>query len=474
MSLRFATSEANLPKSSIPFGSEFGPNQVDLLTVLQMARTHAGDGAGFTNAIAHRYGWPPETAKNTRLGMQSYHLFQGDRLTALGEELLALASTPERMYEAFARHILLNLHGLEVVTAIDAMLRLGETPTLASLSTYLKPLGLYVPTTGTHLSKLRGWLALAGVFTEERGFASLNMARVRELLGLHDDAEIDILAELPDDQRSFLKALANMPMADIPDTSPLLASDVVDYAATLYGTVFNEKNLVRMTLLPLQEAGFITIDKPPKATGEEAGKRRIVSGKSSLIFRTEKFANDCLIPLIDRLAGTGLAVRQLMRKPLRDILTELASADRNIKGKALEALAFYFTRLLDLEFRAWRHRGKETGGAEVDVLVEGARLLFSRWQIQCKNTETVSLDDVAKEVGVALGQLKSNVVMVITTGRLVKDARTFAEDTMRSTHLNIIAIERRDLAILVDSPPRIAALLNEKARQVMETKALSR
>jgi hypothetical protein len=291
---------------------------------------------------------------------------------------------------------------------------------------------------------------------------------------LGSDAEIEIFAELPDDQRSFLKALANMPMADIPDTMPILASDVVDYASTLYGTVFNEKGLVRATLLPLQEAGFITVDKPPKATGEEAGTRRIVSGKSSLIYRTEKFSNDCLVPLVEKLTGTGLAVRQLMRKPLQEILAELTSTDRNVKGRALEALAFYFTRLLDLEFRAWRHRGKETGGAEVDVLVEGARLLFSRWQIQCKNTETVSLDDVAKEVGIALGQLKSNVIMVVTTGRFVKDARVFSEDTMRSTHLNIIAIERRDLAILVDSPLKIAALLNEKARLVMEIKALSK
>lgn len=463
-----------MPKSSIPFGSEFGPNQVDLVAVLQLAHDHAGDGAAFTAAIARRYGWPLDTAKNTRLGLQSYQLLANDRLTELGERLLALAATPDRLYDEFARHILLNLHGLEVATAIDAMLKLGEPPTLASLSAYLKPLGLYVPTTGTHLSKLRGWLALAGVFTDERGFGSLDMARVRALLGLESDAEIDIFAEMPDDQRSFLKALANLPMADIPDATPLLASAVVEYATTLYGTIFNEKNLVRVTLLPLQEAGFITIDKPPKATGEEAGARRIVSGKSTLVFRTEKFANECLIPLIDRLAGTGLAVRHLMRKPLSEILVELGSPDRNIKGRALEALAFYFTRLLDLEFRAWRHRGKDTGGAEVDVLVEGIRLIFSRWQIQCKNTETVSLDDVAKEVGVALGQLKSNVIMVVTTGRLARDARVFAEDTMRSTHLNIIAIERRELAILVASPPKIAALLNEKARQVMDIKALGR
>lgn len=51
------------------------------------------------------------------------------------------------------------------------------------------------------------------------------------------------------------------------------------------------------------------------------------------------------------------------------------------KGKALEALAFYFMRILGLEFKFWRKRGKKTGGFEVDIIVEGARLAFSRWQI---------------------------------------------------------------------------------------------
>jgi DNA-binding transcriptional ArsR family regulator len=307
-----------LPKSDIPFGSEFGPNQVDLVTVLRLAQAHAGDGGAFTAAIATQYGWPLDTAKNTRLGLHSYRLMHNDIPTDVAKRLLDLADDPKAMYEEFVRHILLNLHGLEVVTAIDDMLKVGERVTLTSLSAYLKPLGLYVPATGTHLSKLRGWLLKAGVFTSERDFSSINMLRVRELIGVSDDSEIDALAEMPEDQRAFLKALANLPMPTIPDEAPLQASEVVDYASTLYGATFNEKGIVRATLVPLQEAGFITIDKPPKATGDEAGTRRQISGKSTLIYRTEKFANEYLAPLIDTLTGTRLAVRQLMRKPLAD------------------------------------------------------------------------------------------------------------------------------------------------------------
>lgn len=441
-----------MPKSDIPFGSEFGPNQVNLGTVLDLAQQYAGNGDGLTDAVARLYGWPRETAKNTRLGLRSYGLLAGDdRLTELGELLLSLADIPAAMHEEFARHILLNLHGLEVVTAIDAMRKADEEVTLTSLSAYLKPLGLYVPTTGTHLSKLRGWLAQADVFTRDRGFDSLDMRRVHSLLGTADDKEIDFLAELAEEQRSFLKALATMPMPAIPDISPILASDVVAFASTLYGTSFNEKGLVRITLAPLQLAGFITIDKPPKATGATAGTRKIISGKSTLIYRTEKFANEYLLPLVDALAGTGLAVRELMRKPLSEILAELKSPDRNVKGKALESLAFYFTRLLDLEFRAWRHRGKETGGAEVDVIVEGVRLVFSRWHIVCKNSDQITLDDVAIQVGLS-PCLKTQVILIVTPGIVTAEARRFIRQAMEMNSFLIAVVDGDVLAALTTLP----------------------
>ncbi|SRR5712692_730536 len=36
-----------MPKSAIPMGSEFGPNQVDLVRVLELARQHEGDDEAF-------------------------------------------------------------------------------------------------------------------------------------------------------------------------------------------------------------------------------------------------------------------------------------------------------------------------------------------------------------------------------------------------------------------------------------------
>ena len=99
--------------------------------------------------------------------------------------------------------------------------------------------------------------------------------------------------------------------------------------------------------------------------------------------------------------------------------------------------------------------------------------MFSRWQIQCKNTpdSAVPLEDIAKEVGLSL-QLKSNVILMVTTGRYSREALIYADDLMLITHLNIITLDKRDLSILTKSPLAIVEILNKKARRVMDLKVL--
>ena len=451
-----------MPKSDIPMGSEFGPNQVDLVGVLELAQEHEGDNEAFTNAIAAEYRHPAKTAKNTILSMRKYLLIdESDQLTEVSHILLALRSQPDELYAAFARHILFNLHGIEVVNTIDTLIKSGEHPTQLSIAEMLQAQGIYVPPSSTHVSKLCGWLRLAGVFSCDGSFDCLEMERVTELIGANQQ-ETDMLAEMPEDQRAVLKALCNLPMETIPDTQPYQGNKIREYAEELYGIAFDPKSFKGDVLEPLESAGYIRLVNPSKVTG-----------KSYLVYRTEKFANEYLPILVDALAQTGLAVRQLLRKSLSEIVQELHSEDTGIKGKALEALAFYFMRLLGLEFKAWRKRGKKTGGFEVDVIVEGARLIFSRWQIQCKNTPEgkVSLEDVAKEVGLSLN-LKSNVILVITTGLFSKDALEYADDIMRDIPVNIVTLDKRDLQILVESPLAIVEILNKKARRVMEMKSL--
>ncbi len=452
-----------MPKSAIPMGSEFGPNQVDLVRVLELARQYEGDDEAFTNALAVEYKRPTKTAKNTILSMRKYLLIDdSDQLTEVSHTLLALQSQPIKLYTAFARHMLLNLRGIEVVNAIDTLIKSGERPTQLSIAEMLHAQGSYVPPSSTHISKLCGWLRLAGVFSCDGNFECLEMERVTQIIGANQQ-ETDLLAEMPEDQRAVLKALCNLPMETIPDKEPLQGNKIKEYAEELYGTSFDPKSFKGDVLEPLQTAGYITLVNPSKVTG-----------KSYLVYRTEKFANEYLTALVDSLANTGLAVRQLLRKPLSEILQEMQAEDTGTKGKALEALAFYFMRLLGLEFKSWRKRGKKASGFEVDVIVEGTRLVFSRWQIQCKNTPEgkVSLEDIAKEVGLSI-QLKSNVILVVTTGQFSRDALIYADDVMQDTHLNIVTLDKRDLNILTASPLAIVEILNKKARRAMELKTLS-
>jgi site-specific DNA-methyltransferase (cytosine-N4-specific) len=162
----------------------------------------------------------------------------------------------------------------------------------------------------------------------------------------------------------------------------------------------------------------------------------------------------------------------LLRKPLAEIREELKSEERYIKGLALEALAFKLMRLIDLAYVATRLRGTETGGAEVDLIFESARLVFSRWQIQCKNTGHVSLDDVAKEVGLT-HFLKSNAIVMVSTGEIGPEARRYANKIMTDSNLCVVMIDGNDLEIIEARPASIIDVFIREARRAMDLKRLA-
>ena len=88
-----------------------------------------------------------------------------------------------------------------------------------------------------------------------------------------------------------------------------------------------------------------------------------------------------LIELLERQTQAGL--RPLLRKPLKDVRKEMKTKDRHIRGHTLEVLPFKLMRLVGLTYVAARLRGIATGGADVGLVFESTRLVFSRWQIQC-------------------------------------------------------------------------------------------
>ena len=128
-------------------------------------------------------------------------------------------------------------------------------------------------------------------------------------------------------------------------------------------------------------------------------------------------------------------------------------------------------RLIDLSYVATRLRGSATGGAEVDLFFESARLVFSRWQVQCKNTARVSLDDVAKEVGLT-HLLKSNAIVMVSTGEIGGEARRYSNRVMADSNLCIVMLDKSDLALIESSPAAIVDVFNREARHAMDLKRL--
>ena len=120
----------------------------------------------------------------------------------------------------------------------------GEEIDLNKLRRWLDERGINVPRGGKHMSTMRLWLEMAGVFVS--GYR-INQVRLNEVLGLNVE-EFEVLATLSAEQKAYLKALAN-----IGGGGPHLSNDIERLAASTYGVRFNEKNLPKQVLYPLRE-----------------------------------------------------------------------------------------------------------------------------------------------------------------------------------------------------------------------------
>ena len=450
-------------RSDLPFGSEFSPSQIELPAVLELAAIHGGDWRAFEKAVRSAYFEEYGTsdynrgklANNTKLGMIAYGIIdRGASLTDFGKKLHTLKNNEATLYEALAKHILLNLHGMTLVRCIQDMIAAGEKVNLTTLREGLAVRGVHYPPGGKHPSMMRLWLAKAGVFVGERW--RVDPYRLENVLGLDPDT-FEVLADFTPEQRAFLRALANTGT-----TEPRAANEIVRLAAAAYGVRFPEKSLPKLVLDALEDAGYITVEKTTTGRG----------AKPFLVAPTSKLAADIVEPFLEQLKEhIDPKLLRLLRTPLSAILNEMRSKDRHKAGLALEALAFKIMRLLDMTYVATRLRANQTGGAEVDLIFENARLVFSRWQIQCKNTARVSLDDVAKEVGLT-HFLKSNVIVIVTTGKIGEEARRYANAIMADSNLAVVMLDGGDLISIGENPAAVLRAFDREARHAMRLKKL--
>ena len=96
---------------------------------------------------------------------------------------------------------------------------------------------------------------------------------------------------------------------------------------------------------------------------------------------------------------------------------------------------------------------------------------YSRWQVQCKNTARVALDDVAKEVGLT-HFLKSSVIVIVTTGEVGGEARRYANKIMADSNLAIVMIDRADLEAVALNPAYLVDAFRREAEHAMALKKI--
>jgi len=345
-------------------------------------------------------------AYNAILGAGKYGLLDREtpNLTDLGRLILDAEDEGER-YRLLARHIIRNLHGLDVLMAIREMQAAGSKVDKSTLQAYLEQMGFELPRAAANHLRLLLWLRQAGVLPE-RGY-EISEPAVEAIAGVSLEAADD-WSGLTEEQKAFLGTLRSIAVLD--GNKPVPAKQIFDSVEDEHGPIFRRPDQLAATILnPLADMGWII------RSGVGSSGR---GGKSGAVAATSKLLDVDLAVLPD---GDSLGIpadlRAHLQTPLDQVYDDLGSSNTYVKGVALELLALRMASDLTLVPVKMRERSASTGGAEVDLIADAAHLHFSRWLIQCKNTKSITVAALAKEVGMAV-LLRASVVVVVTTGRI--------------------------------------------------------
>lgn len=428
-------------KSAIPVGTQFSPKLIDLKEFITAVVKNSGNKKAMEDDI-----WKPSvriapikkkpTIRLASLPLEAARQYglmdQNWNATDLARKLSNL--TGKDLYDEFSKHILTNCGGLRVVEGAEQMAVDESTTHIKitgdSLAAYLSDQGFRVTIHNTAINTMRLWLTKSGLFGTGSNEWKVNEREKERLLGLNN-SEISALVNLTEEQKAFLTALCRInPKEKYP------AASIRDFAETILGHRLQRSSLPQL-MQPLKDAGFVDF--------ESGGTR---GGKTAKVWTTSQFKIDVLEPFLE------MAIKQLdavltdyYKRDLDQIYSDLDSKDTFVKGQALEAYAIQIMRLLGLRFIKWRVRAKDqTGGAEVDAVLGGVfGPIPTRWQIQCKNTPSGSVDlgIVAREVGL-LGLTKATHILLIANCRITKEAYNFSREVMKNSPTTIYLLDRAD------------------------------
>lgn len=457
------SSAARRSASAIPVGTQFTPDVIDLRAFLDAICTQSGksdlEAVIWKAPVRIKPREQPPTKRLRSLPLEAavqYGLLTKQyEATPLAHELRGLSDN--EIFRAFARHIMLRLGGLRVVEAAQQMKLDGLGVTGDTLAGYLTDQGFNVGVHNTQINSLRLWLERAGVFRRRR-FDVDDFGKA-EILGL-DDAGIAALVEVGSDPdlREFTLALCR-----IRPEGRIAAADVRAAAEASCNRRLDRGNTVKTFLKPLHRLGLIDFE-----TGGTA------SGKTSVLWTTDKFDTDILVPFLEHtVKDLDAALTDYYRRGRSQVYADLDAAvssdDTFVKGQALEAFAIFVMRLLGLRFVKWRKQSlRESGGAEIDAVMAGVMgFVPTRWQVQCKNKPggTVRLDDVAKEVSL-LPMTKATHILVLANARYTQPAIDYASAVMRDSPVTIFLLNAADFERVRANPAALPVILRAKAESI--------
>ncbi len=441
----------------LPFSKQFTPAQIPSLSGFLRVVADAPKDRDEVQAALFRFLHPAgdedrgseqwTMAYNAILSAQHYGLVTGgrDSLTPFGTALLGAAADDASLLTEFARHILLNLNGLELVHGIQTLAQAGEHPDKMALARFFAEHGLASNADGTDINGMAGWLRLAGVYARS-GWYVLDEARLKELVGL-DLATVREGSRLSPESLAILEQLAMTP-GHVSTTGELLK--LLRPRTDLHIDVAGFK---KMHLEPLAEAGFIEI---AKATAGRGGAATRVAG-------TDLFRRDVVQRLLGEIRRYGITVTAPdLEIPFTALVAQLRdrSLSRDQRGRSLELFALRLLRRLGLS--NIQLRARPGGAEEIDATAEGYAPVHARWQVQCKNSRSLDVDHAAKEVGVAVRN-RSTVIVLLTTGSFTRPASTYVDEVIRYTPFTIVRLDGGDVDEMSRDETKVVDLLSREA-----------
>lgn len=447
----------------LPFGTQFTPNQIDLPKLLQLIADNEGeDSSPLINDIVNTFfsgknmNQQKNLANNCKNSLVSYGILKsggGVHITSFGKQLLEITDV-NGQYELLAKHILKDLNGMILIDVLRDMHRNGEHISKETVVTALNSRGFNLSKTSNNVPVMKLWLEKAKVLQNWR----IDENKLKELSEL-SETEFQLFRKLKPQQYYFLRTLCNIASDDFQQ-----AAYVRKLATATYGISFTESSFSQTVIMPLQEEGLIEVQRATAGHGARTPSVKL----------TDLSKKEIVLPLLKQLENVaGNELSEHLKKPLKELRKDLDSKDTYLKGLALEAFAINVMRMIGLDFLKTRLSGRETGGAEVDALFESTQLLYTRWQVQCKNTGKVSLDQVAKEVGLS-HVLKTNAIVIMTTGTISEKARAYATAIMKTMNLCIIMLEGKDVDIIIEEPTRILSIFNRESLNAKQIKIFGR